>query len=153
MEDIFGATFAALAGVVVCAAGCVALRPTWTRVRRSRSWARTSAHVTRAWKLDGTPSQPGGTMYHVNYTFTAPETGGSYYGHSENGPAGVEKGDDIEVMYDPKGPFDNDIPLGRFEAWFGPIAYGLLAVFGAGLAVGCLIVAALMIADQIRSGV
>lgn len=28
MEDIFGATFAALAGVVVCAAGCVALRPT-----------------------------------------------------------------------------------------------------------------------------
>lgn len=131
MDDIFGAIFAALAGAVVCVAGCVLFRPTWKRVRRTRSWARTSADVTRAWKLDGTPSQPGGTMYHVNYTFTAPETGGSYYGHSENGPVGVEIGDDIEVMYDPKGPYDNDLPLAPFDLWFAPITLGILAVFGA----------------------
>ena len=85
-------------------------------------------------------------MHHVNYTFTAPETGGSYYGHSEHGPQGVETGDDIEVMYDPKAPYNNELPMARFAQSFFTLAFGFLAFFGAALWIGSLAAAIVIIA-------
>lgn len=88
--------------------------------------------------------------HRVNYTFTAPETGGSYYGHSEHGSQGVETGDTVEVMYDPKAPYDNDLPAARFALAFFPIAYGTLTIFGAGMALATLLGAAMISATLIR---
>ncbi|MFD4325815.1 DUF3592 domain-containing protein [Nocardioides sp. NPDC058538] len=114
----------------------------------SRRWSRTSARVTKAWRQDVSGAASDMT-YHVNYTFTAPETGGSYYGHSEHGPQGVETGDDIEVMYDPEAPYNNELPMGRFAPSFFPLAFGFLAVFGAVLSISCLAAAIVIIADLI----
>lgn len=75
----------------------------------------------------------------------APETGGSYYGHSDGGAPGVEAGGDIEVMYDPKGPYNNELPLHRFEMWFYPIFFGSRAASGAALSLFGLIAASVLI--------
>ncbi|MER6974240.1 DUF3592 domain-containing protein [Nocardioides sp. NPDC000445] len=148
MKDLLGALAVALIGAVICASGYLNFRGAMKRARDSRRWSRTSAHVTKAWKQT-VSGAAGDMMHHVNYTFTAPETGGSYYGHSEHGPQGVETGDDIEVMYDPKAPYNNELPMARFALSFFPLAFGFLAVFGAVLSISCLAAATVIIADLI----
>lgn len=149
LEDAIGLTLCVIAGIAICAAGYLNLGGAWKRAVNSRHWARTTARVTRALKVD-TSGGPGSTRYNVNYTFTAPETGGSYYGHSEGGAPDMKTGDDVEVMYDPKGPYNNELPLNSFERSFYPIAYGSLTLAGAVFALGALVVAAVMIVDMIR---
>lgn len=145
MKDLLGALAIALIGALICASGYLNFRGAKKRARGSRRWSRASAHVTRAWKQD-VSGAAGDMTYHVNYTFTAPETGGSYYGHSEHGPQAVKTGEDIEVMYDPKAPYNNDLPAARFALSFYPIADGALIVVGAVLTVGGLVGVAVMIA-------
>ncbi|WP_406024835.1 DUF3592 domain-containing protein [Nocardioides sp. NBC_00850] len=149
MKDLLGALAVALIGALICASGYLNFRGAKKRARGSRRWSRTNAHVTKAWKQD-VSGAAGDMMYHVNYTFTAPETGGSYYGHSEHGSQGVETGDTVEVMYDPKAPYDNDLPAARFALAFFPIAYGTLTIFGAGMALAALVGAAMISAALIR---
>lgn len=148
-EDAIGLTLCVLAGIAICMAGYLNLRGAWKRAVDSGNWARTTARVTRAWKVS-TSGGPGSTRYNLNYTFTAPETGGSYYGHSEGGAPDTKTGDDVEVMYDPKGPYNNELPLNSFERWFYPIAYGSLTLVGAALALMAVVVAAVMIVDLVR---
>lgn len=151
MKGLLGALAVALIGALICASGYLNFREAKKRVRGSRRWSRTSAQVTKAWKQD-VSGAAGDMTYHVNYTFTAPETGGSYYGHSEQGPQGVETGDDIEVMYDPKAPYSNGLPMTRFALSFFPTAYGGLTIFGAILSITSLLAAAMMVFDMVRSG-
>lgn len=148
LDDVIGLTFCVIAGIAIGAVGYLNFGDAWRRALNSRDWARTTARITRAWKVN-LGGGPGTTRYNVNYTFTAAETGGSYYGHSEGADPDMKTGDDIEVMYDPKGPFNNELPLNSFERWFYPIAYGSLTVVGAVFAIGSLAVAAVMVADQI----
>ncbi|MFJ9392508.1 DUF3592 domain-containing protein [Nocardioides sp. NPDC101246] len=148
MKDLLGAIAVATIGVLICVSGYLNFRSAKKRARGSRRWSRTSAHVTKAWKQD-VSGAAGDMTHHVNYTFTAPETGGSYYGHSEHGPQGVETGDGIEVMYDPKAPYNNELPMARFARSFFPLAFGVLAVFGAVLSISCLAAAIVIIADLI----
>lgn len=138
-----------LIGILIGVSGYLNFRGAKKRARGSRRWARTSAHVTKAWRQD-VSGAPGDMTYHVNYSFTAPETGGNYYGHSEHGPQGVETGDDIEVMYDPEAPYNNELPMARVALSFYPIAFGTLTVFGAILALGGLAAAVVIIIDLIR---
>lgn len=145
MKDLLGALAVALIGTLICASGYLNFRGTKKRAQGSRRWSRTNAHVTKAWKQDVSGSA-GDITYHVNYTFTAPETGGSYYGHSEHGLQGLETGDDIEVMYDPRAPYNNDLPVARFALSFFPIAYGTLTVVGAALTLGGMVGAAMLVA-------
>lgn len=149
MKDLLGPLALVLIGSLICVSGYLNFRGAKKRARGSRRWARTDAHVTKAWRQD-VSGAPGDMTYHVNYTFTAPETGGSYYGHSEHGPQGVETGDDIEVMYDPKSPYNNELPMARVALSFFPIAFGTLTVVGATLALGGLIGAAVAVIDLIR---
>lgn len=149
MKDLLGALAVALIGALICTSGYLNFRSTKNRPRGSRRWSRTSAHVTKAWKQD-VSGAAGDMTYHVNYTFTAPETGGSYYGHSEHGSQGVETADTVEVMYDPKAPHNNELPVARFALSFFPVAYGSLTVFGAALTLGGLIGAAVISAALIR---
>ena len=149
MKDLLGALAVALIGALICTSGYLNFRDAKKRARGSRRWSRTNAHVTKAWKQD-VSGAAGDMMYHVNYTFTAPETGGSYYGHSEHGSQGVETGGTVEVMYDPKAPYNNDLPAARFALAFFPIAYGILTIFGAALTLGGLIGAAVISASLIR---
>ncbi|MDR7313312.1 hypothetical protein J2S40_004370 [Nocardioides luteus] len=136
----------ALAGAAVAAAGFLNLPSALHRARSSRTWARTTARITKAWK-ENISGQPGNTRHHVNYTFVAPETGGSYYGHSEGGAPGMKTGDEIGVMYDPAGPHDNELPLNRFERCFYPFVFSFLALFGVALSLCGLIAAIVMIAS------
>lgn len=145
MKDLLGALAVAAIGALISASGYLNFRSTKKRARGSRRWSRTSAHVTKAWKQE-VSGAAGDMMHHVNYTFTAPETGGSYYGHSEYGPQGVETGDDIEVMYDPKAPYNNELPMARFAQSFFTLAFGFLAFFGAALSIGSLAAAIVIIA-------
>ncbi|MBC7278229.1 hypothetical protein [Nocardioides sp.] len=62
----------------------------------------------------------------------------------------MKTGDAVEVLYDPKGPYNNELPLNRFERWFYPIAYGSLTLVGAVFAVGVLVVAVVMTVDSVR---
>lgn len=149
LEGVIGLTLCVLAGVAICTAGYLNVGDAWNRAVDSRDWARTTARITRAWKVN-LGGGSGTTRYNVNYTFNAPETGGSHYGHSEGGDPDMETGDDVEVMYDPKGPYNNELPLNSFERWFYPVAYGSLTVVGAAFALGALVVAAVMIVDMIR---
>lgn len=149
MKDLLGALAVALIGALICTSGYLNFRGAKKRARGSRRWSRTSAHLTKAWKQD-VSGAAGDVTYHVNYTVTAPETGGSYYGHSEHGSQGVETGDTVEVMYDPKAPHNNELPVARFALSFFPIAYGSLTVFGAALTLGGLIGAAVISAALIR---
>ncbi|GGU23029.1 DUF3592 domain-containing protein [Nocardioides albus] len=146
MQDLLGALAVTLLGALICASGYLNYRSAKRRARGSRRWARANADVTKAWSQD-TSGAAGDMTYHVNYTFTAPETGGSYYGHSEHGPQGVETGDDIEVMYDPKAPYNNELPMARVALSFLPIAFGGLTIFGAILALGSLAAAVVIIVD------
>lgn len=148
MKDLLGALAVAAIGALISASGYLNFRSTKKRARGSRRWSRTIAHVTKAWKQT-VSGAAGDMMHHVNYTFTAPETGGSYYGHSEHGPQGVETGDDIEVMYDPKAPYNNELPMARFAQSFFTLTFGFLAVFGAVLSISCLAAATVIIADLI----
>lgn len=144
MMDIISAIGVALVGLAIATFGYLNFRGAWKRVRGSRAWARTSARVTKAW-TENVSGEPGNTRYHVNYTFTAAETGGSYYGHSDGGAPDVETGGNIEVMYDPKAPHNNELPLRRFEMWFYPIFFGILAAFGAALSLFGLVGTAVLI--------
>lgn len=146
MKDLLGALTVAAIGALIFATGYLNFRSAKKRARDSRRWSRTSAHVTKAWK-QAVSGAAGDMMHHVNYTFTAPETGGSYYGHSEHGPQGVETGDDIEVMYDPKAPYNNELPMARFAQSFFTLTFGFLAVCGAALSIGSLAAAVVMIAS------
>lgn len=150
MKDLLGALAVALIGAVICASGYLNFRSAKKRARSSRRCSsRTTACVTKAWKQD-VSGAAGDTLYHVNYSFTAPETGGSYYGHSEHGHQGIETGDDIEVMYDPKAPHNNELPIPRYALSFFTVFYGVLTVFGAILSMGGLVGAAVMIVDLAR---
>lgn len=149
MKDLLGALAVALIGALICTSGYLNFRSAKKRARGSRRSSRTSAQVTKTWQQD-VSGAAGDMMYHVNYTFTAPETGGSYYGHSEHGPQGVETGDDIEVMYDPKAPYNNELSMARFALSFFPIAYGTLTVFGAAMTLAALVSAAMISAALIR---
>lgn len=149
LDATIGLTVCVLVGIGIGAAGYLNFGDAWKRALASRDWARTTARITRVWKVN-LGGGPGSTRYNVNYAFTAPETGGSYYGHSEGGGPDMKTGDDVEVMYDPKGPYDNELPLNRFERWFYPVAFGTLIVAGAVLAGGALIAAAVMIVDLTR---
>lgn len=62
----------------------------------------------------------------------------------------MKTGDDVEVLYDPEGPYNNELPINSFERWFYPVAYGSLAVVGAAFALGAVVVATVMIVDVIR---
>lgn len=148
LDDVIGLTFCVIAGIAIGAAGYLNFGDAWRRALNSRDWARTTARITRAWKVN-LGGGPGTTRYNVNYTFTAPETGGSYYGHSEGADPDMKTGDDVEVMYDPKGPFNNELPLNSFERWFYPIAFGSLTVVGTVFVIGSLAVAGVMVTDQI----
>lgn len=54
MEDVFGPLVVVLAGAIVNAAGYLPFRETLRRVRRGRTWPRTTAYVTRAWTVSHT---------------------------------------------------------------------------------------------------
>lgn len=138
MTDLIGAIGVALIGGLICVSGFLNFRGVRKLALPGRCWARTTAQVTKAWKQDSSGAA-GDTIRHVNYTFTAPETGGSYYGHSEYGRPGIEIGDDIEVAYDPKAPFHNALPTARANRVFFLIAYAILAVFGAVMVLGGLV--------------
>ncbi|MFE6645511.1 DUF3592 domain-containing protein [Nocardioides sp. NPDC057772] len=149
MTDLFGALGLALIGALICASGYLNFRDAKKGARGGRRWSRTTAHVTKTWKQD-VSGAAGDMMHHVNYTFTAPETGGSYYGHSEHSPRGVATGDDIEVMYDPKAPYNNELPAARSAMWFFPIAFGVLTIVGVLMTLAGLVGAVVILVDLIR---
>lgn len=138
MPDLLGAIVVALIGTLICVSGYLNFRGVKKLTRGSHRWSRTNAHVTKSWRQD-VSGAAGDMTYHVNYTFTAPETGGNYYGHSEHGHQDVKTGDEIEVMYDPRAPYNNDLPTARANRVFFLIAYGILAVFGAIMVIGGLV--------------
>lgn len=151
MSDILGALVVALVGAGGAVGGFLILRNGIKKVRGSRTWARTEASITKAWRENVGGGEPGSTRYHVNYAFTAAETGGSYYGHSNGGDPGMEAGDTIQVMYDPKAPYNNELPLNRFEIWFYPIFFGTLTAFAAVVSVVGLVAAIVMTLDRISA--
>ncbi|MEI7056057.1 DUF3592 domain-containing protein [Nocardioides sp. CCNWLW239] len=138
MNDLLGALAITLIGTLICVSGYLNFRDARKRARGSGRWSRAHAQITKAWKQDVSGAS-GDALYHVNYTFTAPETGGSYYGHSERGPQDAKAGDDIEVVYDPSGPYNNELPMPRFARSFLPTAFGVLIIVGAALALAGLI--------------
>lgn len=52
LDDVIGLALCVLAGVAICAAGYLNVGDAWSRAVNSRNWARATARITRAWKVN-----------------------------------------------------------------------------------------------------